>query len=262
MSLSVVSAQLKQWAEAAALKAVRANDPDTVHVMQQVADQYRTLLKTVQGAAVELQEAQRKLAEPPAPKPPRVPRRGSKLEVMEFWAKHGEAVNAIIAVYGLNWKTRAPFGDTVLATVPLGWRSAKTGVLREDGGNAVRWRKDGRMPAPRFWPGQKLPDALLVEPDYERAYLWDGYGPPEAFRPHDADWHRSHGYVWDGGAWVFEIQMRNSQNYADAIVAEKEANRLAEIAAREARRFAKLEDAAMTYGPQPLDDEPELMAAE
>lgn len=95
MSLSAVSAQLKNWADAAALKAVRANDPDTVHVMQQVADQYRTLLKTVQGAAVELQEAQRKLAEPPAPKPPRVPRRGSKLEVMEFWAKHGEAVNAI-----------------------------------------------------------------------------------------------------------------------------------------------------------------------
>lgn len=253
MSLSAVSAQLKNWADAAALKAVRANDPDTVHVMQQVADQYRTLLKTVQGAAVELQEARRKLAEVPAQKPPKVLRRG-KLEVMEFWAKHGEAVNAIISVYGLDWKTRAPFGDTVLVTLPPGWRSAKTGVLREDGGNAVRWRKDGRMPAARFWPGQKLPDALLVEPDYEREYLWDGYGPPEAHRPHNADWHKAHGYVWTGSEWVFEIQMRNSQNYADAIEAYKAARvRDSQIYTDTVAAFAESKR---------LADDEQLMAAE
>lgn len=255
VSLSVVSAQLKHWADSAALKASRANDPDTIHGMQDVADQYRKLMAAVAGAAEELRAVREALAEARKPKAATVRRRGG-INAFEFWRQHGQAVNAIIGVYGLEWKTRAPFGDTILATTPAGWRSGKT-----EKGGVVCWSKDHRMPAARFWPDQKLPDALTISPDYERACLWAGYGPPEAaFMAHTADWHRAHGYVWYGGEWVFEIQARNSQNYSDAIEAYK-------VARVEADRLAKLESAAYSYGPQPLepdetDEEPQLLAAE
>lgn len=241
MSLSTVESRLRLWADSASLKASYLNDPDSIAAMDKAAREFRALMAAVQAAAAELAATREQLAAMPVPKAPKV-RGVAGISAIEFWSRHGQAVQAIIAVYGTRWKLVAPAGETILATVPAGWRSAKTGVLREDGGNAVRWRKDGRMPAAHYWPEQRLPIALEITPDYPRAYVWTGYGPPEAGdKPHSDAWHKTHGYVWDGltPAWRFEIEVRNQWNRDDAIAAEHEAKRLAS-----------------------LEDEPELMAAE
>lgn len=219
MSLSVVSAQLKQWADNAALKATRANDPDSIHALNQAADQFRKLMETVQGAAVELEVSKRKPA----------PRRAGGMNAFGFWLLHGQAVDAIIAVYGLDWKTRAPFGDTALATVPTWCRSGKT-----EKGGIVRWSKDHRVPGARFWPDRKFPTGLEISPDYER----EG----EVKRVHDPAWHKAHGYVWDRGEWRFEIEVRNALNRSEAIEAYKEAKRLAKL---ECERLAEVDDQQM-----------------
>lgn len=101
------------------------------------------------------------------------------------------------------------------------------------------------MPSARFWPDQKLPAGLDISTDYERHV----HG---VTRLHDAGWHKAHGYVWHGGAWVHEIEVRGARNRADAI---EEYN--------VAKRLAGLAQAATRYGPQPLADvEDHLMAAE
>lgn len=208
MSLSVVSARLKQLADAAAAQATQANDPDRINAMQQAADQYRKLLAAVEEGLEELKVTKQQLADAGKRKAVAA-RRTGKLRAFEFWARHGAAVNAIVAQYGLSWKTRAPYGDTIVATAPKGWRSA----VGERGGT-VNWSPDHRMPAARFWPEGKLPDALITTPDYQRE---DIKNP----RHHDAAWHHSRGYVWHRGNWCHEVEVRSERNRADAIEAAK-----------------------------------------
>lgn len=222
MSLSIVATQLKTWSDSAALKATRANDPDSIAALKQAAGQFRSLLAAVQDAAVELDVCRRSLAAVPARKAPTV-RRTCGINAFQFWAQHGKAVEAIIAAYGLSWKVRAPVGGSVLATVPTCWRSGKT-----ERGGIVRWSKDHRMPAARFWVDGKLPEGLEITADYPRSSTPVAYGPPEIDRPHDSRWHREHGYSWDGKGWRFEIEIRNALNQSDAIEAERESKLLAE----------------------------------
>lgn len=153
------------------------------------------------------------------------------MSAFTFWRMHGVAVQAIIGVYGLSWKTRAPLGRTVLVSVPACWRSGKT-----ERGGTVRWSRDHRMPGPGYWPNGAFPVGLEVSQDYPRAQPED--------KPHDAAWHRAHGYTWNGSAWVHEVEIRSAQNRADAIEAYNKAKRL-----------AGLENAAMWYGPQRSQDE-------
>lgn len=215
MSLSIVATQLKTWSDSAALKATRANDPDSIAALKQAAGQFRSLLAAVRDAAVELDVCRRSLAAVPARKAPTARRTGG-INAFQFWAQHGKAVEAIIAAYGLSWKVRAPHGETVLATVPTCWRSGKT-----ERGGIVRWSKDHRMPAARYWPEGRLPTGLEITPDYPRAEPSD--------KPHDARWHRERGYSWDGKGWRFEIEVRNALNQSDAIEAERESKLLAEL---------------------------------
>lgn len=207
-----------------------------------------------------------------APKP-------AKVGAWEFWRMHGQAVDAVRAVYGDAWKIRAPFGDTVLATVASGWKSAKT-----ERGTVVKWPADGRMPAAKYWPGGEFPAGLVIAADYARVAggcirklarsrfrsgmrwrrdmergsdIWLEYTkhahkalaemralPASTVTPtveHGDAWHHARGYTWDGLKWVSELGDRASRAHALAI----EDNRAA-------ARVAALEAACPEYGPQPL----------
>lgn len=204
-----------------------------------------------------------------------------KINVWEFWRMHGEAVAAIRAIYGDRWKVTSPFGQTVLATVASGWKSAKT-----ERGTVVKWPADGRMPAAQYWHGGELPAGLVISEDYprvagecprERSRVWfrecvrirRWYGreapewqkytdsardalakmrviPPSVALPlveHDAAWHHAHGYVWVGGkvGWTSELGHRASQ-----------AHRLAMADNRAYWRDVEVRETGLAYGPQPL----------
>lgn len=158
MSLSIVQAQLQQWAAGSAEKARRANDPDSIAALSQAEEQFRRLAALVQASMAELAAYKSLAASKPA-----TGRRVVRISALEFWQRHGAAVEAIRAVYGNGWKCRAPFGETELATVPPGWRSCKT-----ERGTVLRWGRDHRVPAARYWPGQRLPLGLSITPDYPR----------------------------------------------------------------------------------------------
>lgn len=207
-----------------------------------------------------------------------------KLKALEFWALHGQAVSAISAVYGDQWQVTAPFGETALATLAVGYRSAKT-----ERKTVLRWSKDQRIPAARYWPNGCLPDGVTVTPDYPRAdprYIaynrmrghvmdvirerhahtglksWDkadqrarreladlrAMPKPDPAERRDAAWHKAHGYAWTGSIWVAEILFRSQRDHQDFILEE-----------REFKRFQALELASLTYGPQPM---PEMDLAE
>lgn len=249
MSLSIVASQLKSWGDSAALKGGRLNDPDSIGAMEAAADQFKRLASIVQEA-IDSELARRSVAERGNARPVEAGHRGhggrAVMSAFQFWAAHGRAVQAIIADFGLNWKVKAPIGATVLAGVPACWRSGKT--YR---GGIVRWSRDHRMPAARYWPAGALPAGLAISDDYARE--WSGYGPPQPLL-RDAAWHLARGYAWDGSEWRFEIEVRNQQNREDAIASSRDYA----IHNRNAR-----ESAALNYGPQPLAEvEPQLMAAD
>jgi len=159
MSLAIVTNQLQQMAAASAVKAGRANDPDSIAALKQAEELFRRLSALVQGGIVELDQY-RKLAATKAPK-----RRGrAGIDALEFWRRHGMAVASIRAAYGDNWTIKAPFGETELVAVPACWRSFKT-----ERGTTLTWRRDNRIPAAKYWPDQRLPEGLIVTPDYPRA---------------------------------------------------------------------------------------------
>lgn len=77
-----------------------------------------------------------------------------------FWSLHKQAVTAIWNAYGERWHSRAPLSETVCLTVPARL-CAMTGPL----GGKIKWRRDWRMPAAKYWPGGVLPDCgLLIAP--------------------------------------------------------------------------------------------------
>lgn len=125
---------------------------------------------------------------------------------LQFWALHGQAVQNIIATHGLNWKVRAPFGETLLVTIPSKYRKAVTAR-----GTTLKWAADHRMPAASYWPDQALPLGLAITADYARS---TGRAKDEQ---HDDSWHRAHGYVRYFGEWVSELGLRAAQAHADAM---------------------------------------------
>jgi hypothetical protein len=215
-----------------------------------------------------------------APKP-------TKLAALAFWRMHGQAVDAIRAVYGDNWRTAAPFGETELVELASGYRRAKT-----ERGTILRWSKDQRIPSARYWPGQAFPDGVTTNPDYARAdplriayerrrtdVAWlirerhahkagsrerlriDGQArerleelrampKPAPATKRDAAWHKRHGYAWSGKEWIAEILLRSQRDHQEFILAE-----------REAKRLQALERACLTYGPQPLCADVDLAEA-
>lgn len=205
MSLPIVASKLNEWYETAALKAQRANNPDTIAQMNQAAAQFKALMEAVQAGARQLEALTRQLAEGGKPKAATSRAKGA-MTAIELWDRYGQAVNAIVAVYGTHWKTVAPLGDTVLVTVPAGLRSAKGKVK----GVIIKWGQDHRMPAARFWPGGVLPSRLIVHADYVRE---DINNPAHR----DAAWHRANGYVWHGGEWLREVEVRLESIRLEAI---------------------------------------------
>lgn len=83
------------------------------------------------------------------------PAKTSAMTAEQFWTLHGQAVAAIGACLGENWYSHAP-RESVTLTVPSRLCSM-TGPL----GGKIKWRRDWRMPAARYWPGGTLPDCGL-----------------------------------------------------------------------------------------------------
>src|SRR3954469_14333449 len=145
MTVSRVLLLLASWADDADGKALSA--PDAVSVVQahQRAERYRAMVTAIREA----------IATGHAPVV--VPKRRAKVSIAKmdapaFWQTHGEAVQAIIAVYGLNWKIAAPYGQTELAEIPSKWCSWKG-----PRGSRITWPSDARIPAAAYWPDGVIP---------------------------------------------------------------------------------------------------------
>lgn len=239
MSLSAVSDQLGQWATAMGARAARLNDPNSIEAMRKAEEQFKALQEIVRASIVDM-EAYKQAAEAKPAK--RATAKAPGMDAPEFWRLHGLAVQQIYWRYGSNWKVSAPFGETVLVSLPAQFRSWKN-----ERGVTIKWGRDHRIPAACFWKGERLPDGMVITPDYERAVIWSGYGPPE---PKPAAWFRAHGYVWSGCDWKQEMEVRAASIHAQQI----EDN-------REIRRVAALEHGCLTYGPQPASVETYLAEA-
>jgi len=198
VALALVTNQLQQLAAACAAKAKRANDPDSIAALQKAEEQFRKLQAMVQASVTEL-DAYRAAA---ATKAAKASQKG-RIGALEFWRRHGLAVDAIRAEYGDNWKIKAPYGETEIVSVPNGWRSCTT-----ERGTKLNWPRDARVPAARFWADGKLPPALTVIPDYPRS---TGHAKDEV---RDDAWLLAHGYVDRGGktGWVDEMLVRGERD--------------------------------------------------
>jgi hypothetical protein len=89
--------------------------------------------------------------------------KASAIGAEEFWSLHSEAVRAMVAAHGLAWRSNRP-EETIEATLP-----ARLCSYVGPRGGRIRWRRDQRMPAPKYWPDGRLPDgveALPVAPRY------------------------------------------------------------------------------------------------
>lgn len=95
------------------------------------------------------------------PRPRKVSIAG-KIDAPSFWGMHKAAVRAIAAEHGAAWYCDAPHA-TVEVTVPARLRSY-VGPL----GGRITWRRDWRMPAPRYWPGETLPPGVEATPSAPR----------------------------------------------------------------------------------------------
>lgn len=206
-SLGLVTDQLAQWADAVAVKAKRANDPDSIDALAKAEAEFRRLQVIVQAAIAEL-AAYRSAKPAKASRAPRM----VMISALEFWRRHGLAVEAVRAAYGDNWKCHAPFGHTELATIPSRWRSFET-----ETGTTLRWHRDARVPSASYWLEGRLPTGLKITPDYPR------HVPGVEPLARDAAWHRAHGYVWHGGQWLHEVEATVAGARADGEFAYAEA---------------------------------------
>lgn len=79
----------------------------------------------------------------------------------DFWKKHRIAIQAIIAEHGSHWYLVT--GATVLVTLPT-----KLCTITLVNGRVSRLRRDHRMPAARYWPGEVYPDCMTIDPPAPR----------------------------------------------------------------------------------------------
>lgn len=233
MSLSIVTEQLGRYAAAAAAKASRANDPDSILALNRAAAEFASLQAAIQASIVELAGYRAEQAK----RASRARGKGS-IGALEFWHMHGQAVDAIRAVYGDLWRIKAPFGETELVQVPACWRSYTT-----ERGTKLKWSADQRMPAAAYWPSRVMPKDLTVVPDYPRH---TAASPAE----HDAAWHRTHGYVLCGKTWINGLLVQSQLAHEDGIVLERAAKEAERQRVAEAKRVRILDAAALVYGPQ------------
>src|SRR5580700_5622396 len=157
-------------------------------------EQLETFLRT---QVIEL-ERYRELAVKPATKA-RAPRKLAtpkavkvakpvKLDALSFWQLHGQAVANIQTAFGERWDL-APRGQTELVTLPTKFRS----YVNAKGVKVIQYRLL-RVPAAEYWTDGALPCELATLPDPVRV-TERGVNPV----PHDAEWHRAHGYEWFKG---------------------------------------------------------------
>lgn len=252
MHISTVISTLDHDAGLAMMEAARTPSYADVIVHTERARRFRAMASAIREAVRTLEPVAAPKARKAAAKAPKVVK-APAITGFAFWALHGRAVDAIRAIYGDAWKVKAPPEHTVLASVIPALRT-----ITSERGTKIKYPRDGRFPAAEYWPGSEIPAGVTIEADYARIearpMIMGDYGhmthdrTPIATPERDAAWYEARGYAWDGVNWVFEVQIRVAQSYRDAV---------AEYAAHKARvvvdmAHARLERAALTYGPQPL----------
>lgn len=235
-SLQIVESRLSSWLKASEARVRTAVDPADAARHRTAMAEFNRLLDIVSSAVVDL-DAYREVAGKvkPAKRAKTVTAKAPTMNAVEFWSMQHKAVESIIAVYGLGWKVRAPFDETILATIPSKFRSYVT-----ERGTRIKWGADHRLPAAQYWPGAKLPEGLELMQDYAR-HGAEPYGPQPAHSQHGDAWHLAHGYVQreraarDGKmVWINELQ-------AQAEDAREEALRINRDRREEERQLRELE---------------------
>lgn len=124
------------------------------------------LCRSVYANCVEMLAQADRLETPPAPVvalvPKRKPAKVPAISAEQFWSQHSEAVHRIVAVHGLSWRNNVPHETVEVTLSPR--LCSYVGPL----GGRIRWRRDHRMPAPRYWAAGKLPDGVEALPVPER----------------------------------------------------------------------------------------------
>ena len=173
--LSDVATHLDAFFASAAKARDNAADLTARQRLATLADRYETLAYSVKVAlATEPRKAVRKAI-------------ASRMDAATFWTLHAKACTAINAVYGDQWRVKAPFGETTLISAPAPLRKMKT-----ERGTVITWRRDWRMPAAQFWPGGSMPTELEICADYPRSTAPAGSKPDAIRRLSNArNWFRS-----------------------------------------------------------------------
>lgn len=88
-----------------------------------------------------------------------VAKKPARVGAAEFWSLHARAVSCMVDCFGPRWKLVAP-AETVEVRLPAAMCSY-VGPL----GNKINWRRDQRIPAAQYWPGEALPAGVdVVDP--------------------------------------------------------------------------------------------------
>lgn len=169
MSLSIVNTNLNQWAAASAIKAARANDPDSIAALQAAEARFLRLSALLQADMSELAGYRAGAAKKAATKA-RTLAGNTLIDCETFRASYLAACDAIRSVYG-NWRIQAPKADIFIADIPVCWQSRKTlDYLGQR--TTIRYGKIEVIPPARYWPGGVIPDGLVWRSAYP-AYAID-----------------------------------------------------------------------------------------
>lgn len=195
MTLQIVSAELSAMAERSASNARIARTTRQYRQSERhaaAADKLLALQALVSASIVELDAYRTAVTTKPAKAKRAAP--VTAMDALQFWSQRSEAVAAINLIYGAQWSISAPTGETLLVSLPAKYRAYTT-----ERGTKLRWNKDQRIPAARFWPKGELPAGLEITPDYarhpmERANEFTTRMVPAQITHSDA-WHIEHGYV-------------------------------------------------------------------
>lgn len=90
------------------------------------------------------------------------PAKAAAIGAAEFWDLAGRAVRNLVAARGLSWRNSAP-EETLEFTLPARL-CAYTGPL----GGRIKWRRDHRLPAAKYWPNGALPAGVEAAPSAPR----------------------------------------------------------------------------------------------
>lgn len=202
VSIQDVAIQIDAWARDAAADAVATPDFGKVVSLNSRARHLRRMHAAVVNAMATIHQldASRIVA---APKARAVRKAADKVSALQWFELRQRAHEAICAVYGERWKVCAPIGETVLASLPSALRNGKT-----ERGTKLRWHRDHRLPAAKYWPDGVIPGDVTYCDDGPRETKQRAWGDMRdgmsngGYEQWQAAWAARNGLFYRSGAWV------------------------------------------------------------